>query len=68
MEKVIDIKKFRDIVDRSQSQKIGGMFVDLYSASAVVHVYDHLPEDKQQKLMRFPVEKIISVSFKCLKK
>jgi len=68
MGKVTDINKFRAIVNGETAQKIDGKFIDLYSASAVVTVYDKLSEENRQKLMSFSLEKIIATSFKCVNK
>lgn len=57
----------RSIVANGQYEKINGHMVDLFTASAVVKVYDALNETNQAKLKALPVARMASVVFNLLK-
>jgi hypothetical protein len=59
---------FREIVLQKQHAMIDGVIVDLFTASAVVQVYDALNPDNQHKLSNMPAPKLVSVVWKLLKK
>lgn len=48
--------------------KRGWMFVDLFSASTLVAVYDAINAEDQAKLDSFELPKAIAIAFKLLKK
>ena len=58
------IAAVRDIVAQSQYAKVDGIMLDLFSASAIVTVYDALNETNQAKYREFPVSKMASIAFK----
>lgn len=58
----------RKIVSEHSYQKIDGMIVDGYSASAVTQVYDHLGQENKQKFGNVPFDRAISMAFKMLNK
>jgi hypothetical protein len=61
------INAFRQIVERGQYAKIDGMMVDLFSASAVVKVYDALNETNQAKYRTVNAAKMASIAFQLIK-
>lgn len=56
--------KFKEIVKTKTAASIGGAMVDLFSASVVVQVADSLKPRNREKLLSFPVRKVIEVSYK----
>lgn len=61
------IAAFRSIVARGGYSKIDGVTVDLFSASAVVAVYDALNDANKAKFAGLSVPKMATVAFKLLK-
>jgi hypothetical protein len=62
------IDALRRIVAESQYAKIDGMMVDLFSASAIVSVFDAISPANQAKYAAMPVSQMASIAFKLLKK
>jgi hypothetical protein len=56
----------RQIVAESQYAKIDGTMVDLYTASAIVQIYDALNEANRAKFASFPVGMMAKVAFKLM--
>ena len=44
-----EMATLRSIVDNKQAEKVHGMMVDMFTASAMVQVYDKLNKDNQSK-------------------
>jgi hypothetical protein len=61
------VAAFRKIVAEKQYAKIDGVMVDLFSASAVVQVYDALNPDNQKKYAAMPASKMAAVAFQLMK-
>ncbi len=61
------IAAFRRIVEQKQYAKIDGVMIDLFSASAVVKVYDALNETNRAMFAEFPAPKMVRVAFKFVK-
>lgn len=61
------VAAFRRVVERKQYAKIDGTMIDLFSASAVVGVYDKLSPENQAKFAALPAAKMVSVAFKLIK-
>jgi hypothetical protein len=61
------IAAVRQIVERKQYAKIDGQAVDLFSASAIVAVYDALNESNREKFCSLPVGKMALIAFKLVK-
>ena len=61
------IAKFQKIVERGQWNKIDGVKVDTFTASAVCAVYNHLSPEHQATFVAFPVDKMIRLAYKLLK-
>lgn len=57
----------RSIVANGQYEKINGHMVDLFTASAIVKVYDALNETDQTKFRALPVARMASIVFQLLK-
>lgn len=57
----------RTIVEQKQFAKIDNYTVDLFTASAIVVVYDALNEQNRAKFLTLPLHKMASVAFKCVK-
>lgn len=57
------IEALRKIVKERQAQEIDGTLVDLFSASAVVGVYDRLSEKNQAKFREHDVRTMIAIAF-----
>jgi hypothetical protein len=57
----------RSIVTNGQYEKINGVMVDLFSASAVVKVFDALNETNKAKFLALSVSRMASLSFQLIK-
>lgn len=62
------IEKLQAIVENKQASKIDGVLVDLFSASTVMQVYNCVSPENQVKLAALPIQKMVDVSFKTLKR
>lgn len=62
------ITALRKIVNEGQNAKVEGVRVDLFSASAVVQVYDALGPENREKFSSFPVVKMVDMAFKLINK
>ena len=61
------IAAFRRIVDEGQYAKIDGVMVDLFSASAVIAVYDALNEANRARFASLSAPKMAKLAFKFVK-
>lgn len=61
------IAAIRRIVERQQYAKVDGCMIDLFSASAVVAVYDRLNSENQAKFCAMTAPKMAAVAFKLVK-
>lgn len=61
------IAAVRRIVSERQYAKVDGVMVDLFSASAIVAVYDALSEGNRAKFAAMPAPKMAAVAFKLVK-
>jgi hypothetical protein len=61
------IAAIRRIVTEGQYAKVDGTMIDLFSASAVIGVYDKLNPENQAKYAAMPAGKMALVAFKLLK-
>lgn len=61
------IEQCRTIVRESQYRKVNEVMVDLFSASAIVAVYDALNEENRTKFAALPVARAGAVAFKLIK-
>ena len=68
------ISQLRDIVNKKQNKKIKDpksgkmMRVDLYSASAIVKVYDAVNKSNKEKFSKLSLPKMVNVAFTVMKK
>ena len=60
------IERLRKIVSERQNAVIDGKRVDLYSASAIVSVYDKLNPENRVKFAKMPVGKMADVAFRII--
>jgi RadC-like JAB domain len=58
------IDRLRTIVADKQAARVNGILVDLFSASAVVGVYDALNETNRAKFAAMPLPKMVDLAFK----
>lgn len=56
----------RSIVANGQYEKINGHMVDLFTASAIVKIYDAVNDANKAKLKALPIARIASIAFKVL--
>ena len=61
------IAAFRVIVSQCQYAKIDGIMVDLFSASAILKVYDAISDVNQAKYRHMPVTRMAGIAFKLIK-
>ena len=66
--KLPTIDRLRLIVKERQANRVDGVFVDLFSASAAVQVYDAVSDANKERLAKLPVRKLISVCFGAIDK
>jgi hypothetical protein len=57
----------RQTIKEKQYRKFEGILIDLYSASAVITVYDNLNETNKKKLEALEPKQIIAICFKLIK-
>ncbi len=62
------IEALKRIVEQKQYAKIDGIMVDLFSASAIVQIYDALNETNQLKYRNCNVVKMSNTAFKIMNK
>ena len=63
----VKIDAFRQIVTDKSYSKIDGVAIDLFSASAVIAVYDALSEENRVKFLVLSVVKMCKLAYKLLK-
>jgi hypothetical protein len=61
------IDRMRQIVDSKKRGVVGGLDVDMYSASVVLSVYDRLNAKNQARFRSMHVRRMIQVAFKLVK-
>ena len=61
------IEAIRRIVSESQYAKVDGVMVDLFSASAIIRVYDALNEVNQAKYSAMSAPQMATIAFKLMK-
>ena len=60
------IEACREIVAKGQYAKVNEVMVDLFTASAIVEVYDAINPGNRDKMVSFPVARVAAVSFELL--
>lgn len=61
------IQQMRQIVDSKTMGKVDGKKVDLFTASAVIKVYDALSGKNREHFSNLPLMKMVDVTWKVLK-
>ena len=61
------IAAIRSVVAKGQYAKIDGIMLDLFSASAIIKIYNAINPENQAKYREMPVSKMASIAFKLLK-
>ena len=61
------IQALRGIVKRCQYAKIDGQMIDLFSANAIVQIYDALSLENQVKYRNMTAPKMAHIAFKLMK-
>lgn len=61
------IAKIRKIVEEKSFNKVEGVSIDLFSASAIIAVYDVLNAENKAKYAALPIRKMATVAFKLVK-
>lgn len=62
------VDQMRDIVAKKSAKKINGVMVDMFTASAVVKVYDAINDTNKAKMDKMTVPAMANVAFKLMKK
>ncbi|MBE3036950.1 MAG: hypothetical protein IMZ70_07730 [Candidatus Atribacteria bacterium] len=62
------IDAIRQIVTEKQYAKVDGVMVDLFSASAIINVYDNINGTHQAKYRELPVQRMVDIAFKVMDK
>lgn len=57
------LQRIRQIVAEKAAAKVNEVFVDLFSASMIVQVYDIVNDANKAKLLTLPVGRLASVCF-----
>jgi hypothetical protein len=60
------LEAMRKIVAEKNAAKINECFIDLFSASAVVKVYDAVNEKNRARLLALPVGRVCEISLSVL--
>jgi len=61
------ISALRRIVERKQYAKIDNCMIDLFSANAIVQVYNALGESNRAKYREMPAPSMATIAFKLIK-
>lgn len=60
------LEKIQSIVDSQRAAKINEVFIDFFTASAIVNVYNCLSEQNQIRLKTFCIAKVADICFKAI--
>lgn len=66
--KASNIDQIRNIVKTKGAKKVGGVMVDMFTASAIVKVYDAINDTNKAKMDKMTVPAMANVAFKLMKK
>jgi len=61
------IEKIRKVVIEKQYAKINGVMVDVYTASAIIKVFDAINAKNKIKFIALPIPRMASIAFSLLK-
>lgn len=62
------IEKLRSIVEDHQASRVEGLYVDAFTASMLVQVYDALNEQNRETFVKLPLRKMVAVGWKLVRK
>ena len=62
------IEKMREIVSKKQAMKVGGVMVDMFTASAVVQIYDKVNDANKKKMDKMKPTQLANVAYKIMQK
>lgn len=62
------LEQIRAIIAQHQAAKVNEVLVDLFSASAIVAVFDAVNEANREKLLALPVAQVADICFKVINK
>ena len=62
------IEKMREIVSKKQAMKVGGVMVDMFTASAVVQIYDKVNDANKKKMDKMKPQQLANVAYKIMQK
>lgn len=62
------IDKVRAIVTDGQYAKIGGVMVDLFTASAIIQIYDKVSDDNKAKMDKMKITQLADLAYKMMRK
>ena len=60
------VKAIRDVITNGYA-KVNGVMVDIFSASAIIQVYDALGEANKEKYKKLAIHRMADVAFKLCK-
>lgn len=60
------IEKMQEVVANKQAAEVNGVLVDLFTASAVVQVYDMVNDANKAKMQDMSAEKLANVAYKLM--
>jgi len=66
--KASNIDQIRDIVKSKGAKKVGGVMVDMFTASAIVKVYDAINDTNKAKMDKMTVPAMANVAYKLISK
>ena len=66
--KASNIDQIRDIVKSKGAKKVGGVMVDMFTASAIVKVYDAINDTNKAKMDKMTVPAMANVAYKIINK
>lgn len=58
------ISAIRRVVEECQYAKIDGIMVDLFSASAIISVYNAIGDENKVKFASMPIQRMKTIAFK----
>ena len=60
------IEKMQEVVANKQAAEVNGVLVDLFTASAVVQVYDQVNDVNKAKMQDMSAEQLANVAYKLM--
>lgn len=63
----MNIDQVRKIVEECQRGKVDGVMVDLFTASTVLQVWEHLKEANKKRFEELPIRTAAQIAFRLIK-